>query len=179
MANVFDVADFFIEYFRETEENDLTNLKINKLLYYAQGHYLTRTGKPLFNAKIEAWDLGPVIPDVYRKYKSCGKKVLVNTKQYENNLTDEEFDTLLDVAAKYGKYTAAHLVDKTHSQDTPWANTPKGNVISIDDIETHFNNAPRLMSLGDIFPPGSIPSEFPPELDSEADDAWVLEIMRG
>jgi hypothetical protein len=35
------------------------------------------------------------------------------------------------------------------------------------------------MSLGDIFPPDSIPSEFPPELDSEADDAWVLEIMRG
>jgi uncharacterized phage-associated protein len=45
MADVFDAADFFIEYFRETEENDLTNLKINKLLYYAQGHAGYAVGK--------------------------------------------------------------------------------------------------------------------------------------
>lgn len=48
--------------------DDLTNMKINKLLYFAQGHYLREYGEPLFDDGIEAWDHGPVIPAVYSAY---------------------------------------------------------------------------------------------------------------
>ena len=73
MADVFDVADFFIELFGKGIESDITNLKLNKLLYFAQGHCLAVTRKPLFDGLIEARDLGPVIPVVHHKYKICGK----------------------------------------------------------------------------------------------------------
>ena len=48
MATVFDVADFFIDIANMSEDDQMTNLKLNKLLYYAQGVFLARTGKPLF-----------------------------------------------------------------------------------------------------------------------------------
>ena len=69
MANVFDVADFFIDIANKNTDDTLTNLKLNKLLYYAQGEYLARTGKPLFDDEIQAWDYGPVVPVIYYKYK--------------------------------------------------------------------------------------------------------------
>ena len=54
MANVYDVADFFIDVCNNSTDDQITNLKLNKLLYYAQGCHLARTGKPLFDDKIEA-----------------------------------------------------------------------------------------------------------------------------
>ncbi len=59
MANVFDVADFFIQMTNHSEDDQITNLKLNKLLYYAQGAFLARTGKPLFENNMEAWTYGP------------------------------------------------------------------------------------------------------------------------
>ena len=79
MANVFDVADFFIQIANQSEDDQMTNLKLNKLLYYAQGVYLARTGRPLFDENIEAWTFGPVIPNIYRKYKVCGRNPIASS----------------------------------------------------------------------------------------------------
>ena len=43
--------------------DDLTNMKLNKLLYFAQGYYLKKYGRPLFDNAIEAWEHGPVVPE--------------------------------------------------------------------------------------------------------------------
>lgn len=51
MANVYDVADFFIDVCNNSTDDQITNLKLNKLLYYAQGCHLARTGEPLFDEK--------------------------------------------------------------------------------------------------------------------------------
>ena len=87
MADVFDVAEFFIQVANQSEDDQMTNLKLNKLLYYAQGAYLARTGKPLFENRIEAWDLGPVVPEVYHKYKVCGKNPIASEGDSVNQLT--------------------------------------------------------------------------------------------
>ena len=50
---------------QDSEEPDISNLKLLKLLYYAQGTFLALYGRPLFNESIEAWLHGPVVPDVY------------------------------------------------------------------------------------------------------------------
>src|SRR6266446_3445682 len=47
----------------------VTNLKLQKLLYYAQAWKLALHGKPLFNDRIEAWVHGPVVPVVFREYR--------------------------------------------------------------------------------------------------------------
>ena len=62
MATVFDIANFFVDLANKTDDDYITNLKLNKLLYFAQGVSLARTDKTLFEESIEAWKLGTVIP---------------------------------------------------------------------------------------------------------------------
>jgi uncharacterized phage-associated protein len=151
MADVFDVADFFIELFGQEIESDITNLKLNKLLYFAQGHCLAVTGKPLFNDFFEAWEWGPVVPAVYHKYKMCGKNpVEPSGRNVRNLLTPEEFDVLLDVAGEFGKYTALHLVQKTHKPRTPWAQTEKQKVINNDVIAAYFTGEGKIETFSEM-----------------------------
>ena len=56
--------------------NDLTNLKLQKLLYFAQAKHLKVAGEPLFSDDIEAWKYGPVVRDVYNWLKDCGGYVI-------------------------------------------------------------------------------------------------------
>ena len=145
MANVFDVAEFFIRVANQSEDDQMTNLKVNKLLYYAQGAFLARTGSLLFDNQIEAWPLGPVVPDIYHKYKVCGKSPISSDGDIDRAcFTDEEFDTLLDVMREYGQYTGSALVTFTHRPGTPWSNARDKNAIVLgqSDIKSYFTEHP-------------------------------------
>ena len=124
MANVFDVADFFVQLANQSEDDQITNLKLNKLLYYAQGAFLARTGHPLFHNTMEAWPLGPVIPDVYHKYKVCGKNPIASAESSldRSKFSCDELEVLLDVMREFGQYTGSALVSFTHKPGTPWSN---------------------------------------------------------
>ncbi len=106
-----DVAKFFIQYY---DDNDvlITNLMLNKLLYFAQGHHLAEYGKPLFGETIEAWKYGPVVPSVYRKYKLYGKDPIHNDGRFDcrNLFSDDAMSLLLDVAEYYMDYSSSKLV---------------------------------------------------------------------
>ena len=158
MANVFDVADFFIELANQDDEGEITNLKLNKLLYYAQGHSLARMGVPLFEDNIEAWDLGPVIPSIYRKYKICGNNhIIAEGTDVSDFFTEDELDLLLDVAREYYKYSASYLVNKTHKPETPWSQTNRNDVIPHSSIISYFTNFERLTPFGEILAEKNIP----------------------
>lgn len=90
--------------------DDLTNMKLNKLLYFAQGYYLKKYGRPLFDNAIEAWEHGPVVPEVYSAYKKYVDKPI---KEYDSNMiaeiTPETEDLIFDVARQYGQYTISTL----------------------------------------------------------------------
>lgn len=123
MATVNNVANFFIDVCNNSTDDQITNLKLNKLLYYAQGCHLARTGKPLFDDKIEAWKYGPVAPAIYHRYSVCGKEPIPSTDEtYSSNVfSSEELDTLTDVMREFGKYTGSTLVSMTHKNGTPWS----------------------------------------------------------
>jgi uncharacterized phage-associated protein len=70
------IAKWFIAW-AEAEGEELSNLKLQKLLYYAQGHHLAERHQPLFTEQIQAWSHGPVVPQVYHEYKSCGSSSIV------------------------------------------------------------------------------------------------------
>ena len=61
MRKAIDIANYLLELFK-FDEDGLTNLKLNKLLYYVQGCSYQRFNRPLFEDEIEAWNYGPVIP---------------------------------------------------------------------------------------------------------------------
>lgn len=101
--------------------DDLTNMKINKLLYYAQGYYLKKHGEPLFDDVIEAWDHGPVVPSVYSAYKGYGDRPIRGCNMgMTAGVTPEAEEVLYAVARTYGRYTAGALRNMTHVVGSPW-----------------------------------------------------------
>ena len=150
MLRAIDVANFFISLFNSFEEdNDLTNMKVNKLLYYAQGHSYERFDKPLFTDSIEAWVNGPVINGVYQNLKQHeGNTITKVIGEYDPSvLSDDETDLLLDIAREYGKYSASTLRNMTHESGTPWSKNYTGDFhteIPQEDIAEYFMNGEKL-----------------------------------
>ena len=143
MANIFDFASFFIDLSLHNEDDPMTNLRLNKLLYFLQGYSLSKYGEPLFPDKIEAWTYGPVIPNIYHKYKNFKNAPIDSVDRgYSSSVfTPREFDMLLDVARVFGKYTSPALVNISHADDGPWkkARDQKKCEIMIDDIKSYFS----------------------------------------
>ncbi len=147
MANVYDVANFFIDIANKSADDSITNLKLNKLLYFAQGVFLARTGKVLFNDKISAWEFGPVVPAIYRKYSPCGKHPIecVDASFNGGSFTEEELGVLLDVMREVGQYTGSKLVSITHQQGTPWSEVyeqGKKHIIGNSSMKEYFTKHP-------------------------------------
>ena len=87
-----DVSNFFINLALNTDDDSVTNLKIQKLLYFAQGYALSKLGRPLFPDAIEAWEMGPVVPSVYNALKSNGRNPIPQTvgEFSENDFSNDE-----------------------------------------------------------------------------------------
>ncbi|MGY0692600.1 Panacea domain-containing protein [Virgibacillus sp. FSP13] len=139
MYNSLELAKYFIHKSIPNTIENITNLKLQKLLYYAQGHYLSENhGERLFKEPIEAWVHGPVVREVYKKYSSYDFNEIKNdiTEQEIKSLSiDSETITFLErVWDKYKKFNGKQLEFKTH-QEEPWLKIRKGlpNYIYTDD----------------------------------------------
>ena len=96
MLSAQDVAKYFLTLVSEDEGDFLTNLKLQKLLYYAQGFSVAMLGSPLFSDKIEAWTYGPAVPNVYRTYKQYQNGPLPFPQNLDFSNYDPEIRALLD-----------------------------------------------------------------------------------
>ena len=117
----------------------MSNMKLQKMLYYEQGFHLAVFGTPLFEEDIEAWMYGPVVPAVYEVYKDYGYNGIDPGKVEEVSLSDREQALFDEVYKVYGAYSAIGLMNMTH-RESPWANTPTGvgRVISRDKMVEFF-----------------------------------------
>lgn len=117
----------------------ISNLKLQKLLYYAQGSYLGLKDEPLFNEEIEAWTYGPVVPEVYHEYKGYGSKLIDTSEMiFSTDVIDpEDVKVLEEVYQVFGQYSASKLVKMTH-EETPWLSTKKNCIIEKDVIKKYF-----------------------------------------
>lgn len=146
-ASALDISAYFVHLANNQNESDLTNLKLQKLLYFAQGEYLAKTGSPLFKDPIEAWDLGPVVRTVYDTFKECGPFPIttfdINVGANLDELPNDVKKFVETVWDDYGKYSARFLVDETHREGSPWqkAHALGGNsVIETKHLISHFAN---------------------------------------
>lgn len=117
MITSLDVANYFLSL---NDYEDLTNLKIQKMVYYAYGWHLALYDKPLFDAKFEAWEYGPVIPDLYQKLKKYKNRPVPIPQNFNPNIVGNKTEFLDDIYIKYGRYSASKLCDLTHVKSTPW-----------------------------------------------------------
>ncbi len=123
MTDAKDIAKYIISVFQTIPTNeiegDLTNLKLQKLLYYIQVSSLKQLNKLAFDNTIEAWKYGPVIPDVYYNYNSYGRNV-ITIKQPVFSLESPQLKIITDkVIEDKGQYTGIALMRMTHKEQ-PW-----------------------------------------------------------
>ncbi len=134
-----DIAQWFInKAIEDTNENGgeyITHLKLQKLLYYAQGCYGAMRGTPLFAEKIYNWTHGPVVEALYDKFKSYGDKGITRYKVV--NIDAETEAILQEVYNVFGQYSAWGLRNMTHDED-PWKNTKSGEEITFESIVSYF-----------------------------------------
>lgn len=144
MANVFDVANYFIYCSVNDKDIDndealnkekVTHLKLQKLCFYAQAWSLVWNDKELFNGQFEAWIHGPVNPELYRRYSNKGSQVIeeVNTTFNTDIFSKEELYVLDMTWKNYGLYTAKALERMTHKED-PWKIT-RGDLLPYERSE--------------------------------------------
>ena len=115
----------------------ISNLKLQKLLYYAQGMHLALYGEPLFNDSIVAWQYGPVVESVYQKYKANGADGIKMFENPEENFSEEEENTLQFTQITFGQFSAWKLSDMTH-EETPWKSTEANCTIPLAKIKKYF-----------------------------------------
>ena len=144
MCRAIDVANFFIETARSSKSISMTNLRLNKLLYFAQGWSLARNGKPLFPDEIQAWDLGPVVSDIYHKFSRYGSNEIEKTSgEYSSRVfSNDELNLLIDVIREYGERNTCELVDLSHQNGSPWKDAyseMRNTTISQDSIRNYFS----------------------------------------
>jgi uncharacterized phage-associated protein len=137
------IADYIVWFLGE-HGDPVTNLKLQKLLYYAQGWYLATYDVPLFDEPIEAWVHGPVVPPVYGEFKVCGWQAIPKPAE-EVRLAERPGFLVNEVIEVYGGMGAYDLERLTH-QEAPWLNARKGipldepsnAIISIDSMKEFF-----------------------------------------
>lgn len=137
MIDAQDIAKYYI-WCGQQDEDLLTNLKLQKLLYYAQGFHLAIHNTPLFPESIEAWTHGPVVPDIYYIYKDFGSNVIELENDVDfSELNPEIKQVLDDVYQVYGQFSAFKLRDLTHEEPT-WKNALPRQTISHQSLKEYF-----------------------------------------
>ena len=118
MDNAMEIARYIVTYCDKAGKA-VSNLKLQKMLYFVWIDYYRATKTPLFNENFYAWQYGPVIPEVYCEFSTFAG-IPIN-RQYETQIDHTIDITLLNTCIdSYIDFTAAELVEKSHREDGPW-----------------------------------------------------------
>ena len=137
---------------------EITNMSMQKLLYYVDGFAQVLLGRNIFADNCEAWAHGPVFPNIYKKFKSFGNDQIKVESIAIPDLVDEEEKRVIDtVLSAFAIYNGVFLRNLTHLE-TPWKEARKGyeeydrcnNIIPKESIGNYFNKINSKYSLSRI-----------------------------
>lgn len=136
------VAKWFLTYNNIRIVNDgasrITNLKLQKLLYYAQGTYMAIMDKKLFNDPILAWRYGPTIERIYYMYRTNKNDGISFNEDFDLSSFDDETNAILeDVYNTFGQFSTWKL-NEMSCNELPWKDTVQGKEINPDIIKKYF-----------------------------------------
>lgn len=134
-------SNYILDKLEKHKIKDITNLKLQKLLYLAYGlHLLLYDDNQLFNSSVQAWKVGVVIPDAYMAFKNHGSKPITTRahilkEDYTGEVMlasytgfTESDKRSLDIAcATYGCSKAWSLVDIAGKEQSAWLKVYKAN----------------------------------------------------
>jgi uncharacterized phage-associated protein len=143
------VAKHFLSIPDDDSGELVSNLKLQKLLYYAQGLAVGMNGpdEPLFADKVYAWKHGPVVKTVYTHYSGAGGGPL--PREVPPKIDGDTRDFLNEVYRVYGRFSAWALREMTHREE-PWLKHYKPDVMNIEiplnDLAAFFRD--RVQKAG-------------------------------
>ena len=118
------IANYILGYYTVDKNTVINNFKLQKVLYFLQANHLVAKRKPLFSDEIEAWDFGPVIPQVYYKWKAYGGAhipfdLTKESKTYKNLIWEKDQEEINELLDELEPYSATSLLEIIHKQ-YPW-----------------------------------------------------------
>jgi uncharacterized phage-associated protein len=131
MYDVRDITNYTLD-FADERCLKLTNLAIQKLLYFVHGWFFSMYEQPLIKNKFEAWQYGPVQRVIYDQFKPFKNTPIQGVRAtyldphtgepvYKEPQIDPEHASFIrGVLEKYGRYSAGQLVKESHVEDGPW-----------------------------------------------------------
>lgn len=136
-ANVLNLAAYVrLRYASENNNESIDEMKIHKLLYFAQRESLIKYDAPLFDAEFHAWKYGPVLHEVRTAYKDG---TIFNTSP--SQLTKEQSDVMDYVFKQYSSKTSWSLSRLTHGEYS-WQHARNGL--------SEYENSDEIIDLEDI-----------------------------
>ena len=118
LYDAMDVAKYIVTYCYENGK-PISNLKLQKMMYFTWVDYYRETGNPLFLDDICAWKLGPVVPEVY--YGFCPYAAAPIRRSFECDLLSADATIVTESIEKWMYQSASALVNITHKEDGPWS----------------------------------------------------------
>ena len=161
MYDVLDICRYIINYSYKNLDG-ISNLKLQKMLYFVQIQFLREYNKLCFPDDIEAWSFGPVIPKAYKEYSVYGALPIqyINTyieytpnilwdaerKTFNENIIKKKHRKTIDLILNiFSEYSNAYLTDLTMNQE-PYTEAYNGNkIITIGSIRKYFNIKERKL----------------------------------
>lgn len=138
MLRAIEAAEYIVWLSCQNQYDSVSNLKLQKLLFYAQGKSLAECGKMLFDARIEAWQHGPVIADIYHEYKRYQKEAIPCPQNINLGIYSNEQRTIMDKTYQiYAPYSAWELRNMTHDE-LLWSQVADKGVIPAPMLREYF-----------------------------------------
>jgi uncharacterized phage-associated protein len=145
--NSNDVADYILTLSCPEEGDLMSNLKIQKLCYYAAGVAAALredNSQPLFDEDVQAWLHGPVVPSLYRRFKEHGDGAIpCESIEVElDNFHPSDRFLLESIYENFAQYSGWKLRQMTHDEP-PWKNAyveGKNKVITLDSMSDYFKD---------------------------------------
>ena len=113
----------------------LSPMQLQKILYYAQGYSLGMSGEKALDDPIMAWEHGPVVPDVYHRFRNYGGAKI--SPPADIVIPDEMFGLIDVVVSQKSSLSAAELRTVTH-EESPYSTTPRNEEITPQKLEDFF-----------------------------------------
>lgn len=134
----------------------ITNLKIQKLLYFAHGLMLSLYGRNLVNENFQAWKYGPVVESLYHALKFFGPSSIHHSSvfiEHWEKIPDDDVEALSAIDAvldQLGKFSGGRLIDVSHDKRGPWHEVfhdkTKNIKIENEDIKKYFDTIVKKSS---------------------------------
>lgn len=130
LASIDTVCDYIIFRLKKEDEVSLSNLKLQKLLYYVQAWNLAFFGTHIFEGRFQAWIHGPVNRVIFDRFRDVKT---IYSEMDINDIMSDDFSKLLDDAKNhidnvleiYADYSGVQLEFMTHNEQ-PWVNAREG-----------------------------------------------------